>query len=272
MEIADDGTKLTLTSEPWLIAKIMTVIFVVMSALFPLIVVVSLVRPPRMATIDCDRARGTCVFTRAAWKQSVSIPDLVEGSVVYRRGRKNSSASHTAVVRTRDGQRYEISEQSYHDDLTAGYRLAVAGLNGFLGDPARPAFTTSFVATDTDWVTMILFSLVSPLMAWLFLRLMVTRRIEVDRAGRTLGLVTRRVIGRAETATLALSEITGLRLVGESWVRVAVIARDSELEVLVLPRGSGQDPKVREAMRLLATTLAVPIDANDALRAAWGLK
>jgi hypothetical protein len=271
MRIVDDGTKLTITSEPWLFARGLTAVFALLAVAFPIMLVASLLLPPRMAHIDCDRARGSCELGQGHWTRTVPLADLLRADVVHRRATKNTTSSHTLVVRTRDGQAYEPGDASYHESVTAGYRRAAEGLNGFLASPELPAFKTSYVASDTDWVTLIAFALISPLMAWIFLRLLVSRRIEVDRAARTLLLVSKRSLAGAKSTTVGLAEITGLRVAGRNWVSVAVVTAGGEVEALVVPRASGQSGDVREALRQLAVALAVPIDASAELRALWRL-
>lgn len=271
MQVRDDGTRIVILSAPMLIGKIFAIVFAFLAVLFPLALVISLLRPPRMASIDCERARATCEFRRGTWHQSLRIDALAGAQVLRRPGARNASPSHYVVVRTLDGGTFNLSESSYHDDVTAGYRASVDGFNRFLAAPAQPTFASTFVAGDYDWVVLIMFSLLMPPMAWFFLKAWVRREIEVDRAARTIRVRRTPKIGQSTDETIPFGDVRGLRVTGVRWARIVVDSVGGPVELLVVPRTRGYVPQVRPLMMTLGSLTGIRPEAEGAQHGFWGL-
>lgn len=275
MKITEEGSKIVISSEPWLIGKILAALFASMAVAFPVLAALSLVLPANHSSIDCDRSRGTCELSLGTLlgprKRSVPIADIVKAEILHRPGRRNSSPSDTLVVTLRSGESAEVSQDSYHSNITSGFQAAEAGLNQFLASPSSATFNTTYVSSDYDWTYLVLFSLVMPPMAWLWLRLWVNRHVEIDRSTKTISSWVKRKLSREEHTTVDFSEVTDIQLRGPSWQQILLNTRNGELVVVVVPRWASSTQDVQEVVRQLSTTLNVPLNVGDADRAFWRL-
>jgi hypothetical protein len=268
VEIADDGKVLTIDSQPWLIGKVFAVLFALLSAVMPLILVLSLVVPPSRGSIDCDRARGTCRVANAAWKKELPIGDIAAAKLVFDRGARNRSSSHDLVLNLRNGPDLSVSDRVYRPELADAMSQAVVGLNRFLLDPAAPSFHAEYISSDTDWAAGIPMTLFSLLACWIFWRLWVSRRVAIDRGARTLRLQVRPKLRAPVDETFDWGEVTGLSAAGNNWATLMMNTKRGAFALLLLPRGGTQ---LREVVDKLTQILNVPFNASEQFKKRWNL-
>ncbi len=266
MKIADDGTKLIITSTPMLFGKILSIIFIGLGGLFPIILVASLVLPARKASIDCDRARGSCDFALSAWKRTVPLSELTSAKVDHRHGSRNSSPSNYVEIYTRDGKSFPLSASGYHDEVSRGFHQAVDGFNQFLSDPNAPSFKTEFVSGDTDWFTLILFTLICPVAAWFFLKLWVVRQVEIDRGTRMIRVAVTRKIGANEEQQVSFSEVRKISLGGSKWVWVTLNTSDRDVFIMGAPNQLSYQSQMQRIVQQLSEQLGLQPEFPEDVR------
>jgi hypothetical protein len=272
MRIEEEGPRLTITSEPMLVAKVFALGFVVLTALMWFVLVLSMVRPPRQASIDCARDRGTCELTLSAAHRTAPLGDIEGAHVVYRRGSRNRSASHHIEVRMRSGAVYPLSEEAFDDAVVAGFRRAASGLNEFLDTPAQPTFSATYTASSTDWVPLGFFAVICPLMAALFMRMWVVRRIEVDRQARSLRVTMKPRLGSDTRVDLPFSDVTNIRATGTSKAFLGLATRDAYVPLFVIPRAAMSQTRMKEILDKLTGAIGAPLDASGPFRTMWGVQ
>ena len=277
MVITDDGNRFVVDSRPWLIGKFFAVVFAFLAISFPAMAILSLVLPQNEVGIVCNRARGTCEVARTSGAgrfrkhETVRIADIEHAEVVRNPYRSNESTSYSAVLRTRGGETIKLTDAGYRDEVIDSYRRAVGELDGFLGDPTRAAFATRFVSGDTDWITIILFSLLAPIMAWIFFGFWVTRHTELDRAARTVRVVTTRKLRGTKDRTIPFSEINGVRATGYRWLYISVVTPDGPEVIALLPRWPSMRGHARRVLETLGKELGMAPNVDAQVRKIWGL-
>lgn len=233
MTLTDDGVRITVTSRPWLIGKIYAGLFSVMAVMFPLILVVSLVRPPSMVTLACSRETARCAWGRG----EVALDQVSRAEVRYLRGERNRSSAHRLFLVLRDGSERALTDAIFHDAYVAPMREAAAGVNRLVADPQGQALRVSFRARDTDWFVLVLFALVMPVAAWAFLKMWVERDVVIDRAQRTIRIAARGPVTPKTDETLPLASVREVKVTDAKWRRLSVVVGDDdERLVLVAPR------------------------------------
>jgi hypothetical protein len=263
MQLSDDGNLLVVESSPWLIGKIFAVVFGILAVLMPLILVLSLVLPPNLASIDCDRARGSCLVARSAWKDELTIAQIERAKLVYVRGARNASGSHHLVLLLKDGHEVRLSESIYRKKVRDPAAAAAAGLNRFLADDAAPGFQAGFVSSDTDYAVLIPYAILSPLFFWLFLTMWVSRTLVVDRAARTVRLRQRRKLHQPTDETFAFEEVSGVGVFGYNWAQLSLkTARGSRI-LLLFPYSAEMRLQLIGLTDKLTASLGVPLIVDD---------
>jgi hypothetical protein len=269
--IEDDGNRLVIEVQPWLIWRLLGGVFGVLTVLMPLILILSLVLPPNQASIDCDRARGTCVLAHAAWKKDVAIGDIAAAKLIHRGAGRNTSASASVEVQLKSGDKVSVSESIYHPTLIQAMEAAVSGLNRFL-DGGGPRFHAEYQSSDTDWSSMVPMAIIAPLVLWVLLRLWVSRRVEVDRAARTLRVRVKRKLRRAVEDSFSLDDLTELTLFGYNWGQLVVMTKQrGARQLIVLPNAASTRTSMGELIEKLSAALGVPFNAADPVKKAWRL-
>jgi hypothetical protein len=246
--------------------------FLSMTALYAVILGVSLASGPSAASIDCDRARGTCEVRLPGTTHSAAITDIAKAELVHERPQRNASASDTGRLILSGGKELWLGEPAYHDDTRAAYRAAVNGVNGFLADPAAPRFTGTYTSRDTDWLMLVMFMLMLPLFAWTFTRMAIASKVAVDRGARTIQHDAKPMLRRARVRSVPFSEATAVAAVGSaSWCSVFIRAGSGDVFVVRLPRTRTGQALLTQTLGALSKALGVQVEASEGLRKQWGL-
>lgn len=243
MTLTDDGTRITIRTEPWWIGKLFAVVFGVLALTFPVIVVASLLVPPRTATIACDAK--ICSLDDGRRHDTYPVASIERVKVQRIRGAKNRSAGTQLVLFSKGNTApVPLSETLFRNDEPL--RVAAAGFEAFLADPNRTQFRASYRSTDTDWAVLVPFTFLSPLLAWAFIAMWVSREVTVDRPARTIRVQRRGALRRPTDTTLGFDEVERVRVHGVRWVMLSVVTRDATLDLLQLPRSSTSIAQVEQ--------------------------